>query len=224
MSALDDMRLLFDYLDAMGSLPFIIFDLSLARGLDYYTGVIYEAVLVEGTIQLGSISAGGRYDNLVGMFSSNGMQTPCVGVSIGVERVFTILEKKAEENGQLSATDIQVYIASIGAGYIPQRMRIAQKLWHANIAAEYSYHPNPKLKRQLDETLERNIPFMVVFGETEVEKGVVNLKAMGAHIEEEVPLDNLVARLLELGAIPVTHVSGTFDMDAAPGIPPASGL
>ena len=109
LSALKDMKLLMDYLDAMGSLPNIQFDMSLARGLDYYTGVIYEAVLVDGTSAVGSISAGGRYDNLVGMFSSSNQKTPCVGVSIGVERVFTIIEQKAEAQGlALEGADIQV--------------------------------------------------------------------------------------------------------------------
>ena len=77
--AMSEMKLLFTYLEAMGSLDYISFDMSLARGLDYYTGVIYEAVLVDGTSRLGSIAAGGRYDNLVGMFSISGQQTPCVG-------------------------------------------------------------------------------------------------------------------------------------------------
>jgi len=92
----------------MGSLQHVSFDLSLARGLDYYTGVIYEAVLLDGTSSVGSIAAGGRYDNLVGMFSPSGVQTPCVGVSIGVERVFAILERKADEPTALQSNTIQV--------------------------------------------------------------------------------------------------------------------
>ena len=67
---------------------------------------------------MGSIAAGGRYDNLVGMFSPSSVQTPCVGVSIGVERVFTIIEKKAEEKKIMQAATIQVFIASIGAGLV----------------------------------------------------------------------------------------------------------
>jgi hypothetical protein len=65
--------------------------------------------LTDGVSQLGSIAAGGRYDNLVGMFSASGQQTPCVGVSIGVERVFTILERKAAESSAAAQhSDIQV--------------------------------------------------------------------------------------------------------------------
>ena len=83
--------MLFTYCDAMGCLDNILFDFSLARGLDYYTGLIYEAVLTD-TDRVGSIAGGGRYDGLVGMFS--GKDIPAIGVSIGIERVFSILEEK----------------------------------------------------------------------------------------------------------------------------------
>lgn len=90
-----------------------MFDLSLARGLDYYTGVIYEAVLTQAGVPplasdsqngasseesagVGSVAGGGRYDGLVGMFDPKGRKVPCVGVSIGIERIFSIMEQKAE--------------------------------------------------------------------------------------------------------------------------------
>jgi histidyl-tRNA synthetase len=88
---IEEMELLFTYCDAMGCLDNILFDFSLARGLDYYTGLIYEAVLTD-TDRVGSIAGGGRYDGLVGMFS--GKDIPAIGVSIGIERVFSILEEK----------------------------------------------------------------------------------------------------------------------------------
>jgi len=198
-AAMADLKLLFDYLEAMGSLQYVSFDMSLARGLDYYTGVIYEAVLIDGSVAVGSIAAGGRYDNLVGMFSPAGVQTPCVGVSIGIERVFAIMEKKAEELNIMQTTGIQVYIASIGASLIAERMKIAQALWQANIAAEYPHQDNPKFKKQLDEALERGIPFMVVFGSEELARGVVKVKDMRKHTEVEVPLSELAATLLAQG-------------------------
>lgn len=94
LDALEDLRILFEYLEAMGKLEYISFDLSLARGLDYYTGVIYEAVCMNGNSQVGSIGGGGRYDNLVSMFQEAGKITPCVGVSVGIERVFTLMEER----------------------------------------------------------------------------------------------------------------------------------
>ena len=89
--ALEELEVLFKYLQAFGCLQSISLDLSLARGLDYYTGLIYETVLTTEN-GVGSISAGGRYDELVGMFS--GKKIPAVGVSIGIERVFILLEEK----------------------------------------------------------------------------------------------------------------------------------
>ena len=94
LDAMEDLRICFDYLDAMDKLRFISFDLSLARGLDYYTGIIYEAVCMNGNTQVGSIGGGGRYDNLVSMFQEAGKVTPCVGVSVGIERVFTLMEER----------------------------------------------------------------------------------------------------------------------------------
>jgi histidyl-tRNA synthetase len=88
--ALEDMSILFEYLDILKVHDYMLFDLSLARGLDYYTGLIYEAILTD-TDRVGSIAGGGRYDNLVGIFSKKTI--PSVGVSIGIERVFNILEE-----------------------------------------------------------------------------------------------------------------------------------
>lgn len=99
-----------------------MFDLSLARGLDYYTGIIYEAVLTQANVvpaanetsngapaeegvNVGSVAGGGRYDGLVGMFDPKGRKVPCVGVSIGIERIFSIMEQKAEVMHHLSSED-----------------------------------------------------------------------------------------------------------------------
>eukprot|EP00957_Ditylum_brightwellii_P054974 4166688-Ditylum_brightwellii.AAC.1 len=75
---MEDLRILFEYLEAMDKLKLISFDLSLAHGLDYYMGIIYEAVCMLGNTQVGSIGGGGHYDNLVSMFQEVGKITPCV--------------------------------------------------------------------------------------------------------------------------------------------------
>ncbi|KAG9490944.1 hypothetical protein GDO78_006328, partial [Eleutherodactylus coqui] len=93
LEGLNDMKILFQYLELFGVTDKISFDLRLARGLDYYTGVIYEA---EESVRLGSVAAGGRYDGLVGMFDPKGRKVPCVGFSIGMEKIFSIMERKAE--------------------------------------------------------------------------------------------------------------------------------
>lgn len=104
------MRKLFTYLTALGRIGKVSFDLSLARGLDYYTGLIYEIVLTDKTTELGSISGGGRYDNLIGMFCQH--QIPSVGGSIGIERLFTILEGRLKDKAKQNACEILV--ATVG--------------------------------------------------------------------------------------------------------------
>jgi histidyl-tRNA synthetase len=80
-----------------------------------------------------------------------------------------------------------------------ERMKISQILWKNNISAEFSHLDNPKFKKQLDESLERGIPFMVVFGEDEVARGVVKIKDMKNHVEIEIPTISLVDELKKMG-------------------------
>ena len=145
VKGLQGMQLLLKYCNAMGLSNKISFDLSLARGLDYYTGVIYECVLkaepkllANGTTEeqgtVGSVAGGGRYDNLVGMFDAKGKQVPCVGVSIGVERIFSVLEAKASAAGIKQRTnDIEVYVASAHKGLHEKRLGILNDLWNQGI-------------------------------------------------------------------------------------------
>jgi histidyl-tRNA synthetase len=190
--AFADLTLLFDYLDSMGALQYLSFDLSLARGLDYYTGVIYEAMLTD-TDRVGSIAAGGRYDTLVGMFSNK--QVPAVGVSIGIERILTILEENAEKAGKIRKNQTQVLVSSIGANLLSARMSLCRELWSAGICAEFLYDLDPKPKKQLDVALEQQIPFMIWIGEEELKKGLVKLKNMVKKTEIEVSRDTVVEQL-----------------------------
>ena len=199
MRALEDLRRLFEYLDAMGYLSHLSFDLSLARGLDYYTGLIYEVVLVNNPYGVGSIGAGGRYDHLVGMFNAGGKDIPCVGISIGVERVFTILERKAQDAGQLRCTPCSVLVTSIGKDMTAMRMKVAAMLWRAGISAEFGYQENPKLQKQLAYALETGINWVVVMGEEEVKEGKANLKNLKTHEEVTIPIESIVEELVKQG-------------------------
>jgi len=175
-----EMDTLFTYLEAYNCLDKISFDFSLARGLDYYTGLIYEAVLTD-TDRVGSIAGGGRYDGLVGMFSSK--PVPSVGVSIGIERVFAILEEKCKEDYTVRPTETQIFIAQLGKNLIEERMKILNELWAQGIKAETLYQENPKSQRQLEFTLESGSPLILWLGETEVEQGVVKIKSLNKHEE-----------------------------------------
>ncbi|XP_031623696.1 histidine--tRNA ligase, cytoplasmic-like [Contarinia nasturtii] len=210
VAGLEATKLLLNYCNILGLKDEIVFDLSLARGLDYYTGVIYEAVLKaeppavnnhsneagSAEERVGSIAGGGRYDNLVGMFDPRNKSIPCVGVSIGIERIFSVLEAKyAAEKIKMRTKNVDVYVASVHKGLYEKRLKITGDLWNAGIRAEHSYKLNPKLLVQLQHCEEYGIPYAVVFGDTELERGVVKLREVFSRKEEEVQLCSLAEEI-----------------------------
>ena len=214
-AGLEDMELLFDYLEAFGILSKVEFNLSLARGLDYYTGVIFE-VVTEGSapssttgqklqkaakkekisefdedrsndpsVGVGSVAAGGRYDELVGMFSGKA-QIPCVGISFGVDRIFSITKARMEASQNLTSirpTEVDVFVMAFGGkgftGLLKERMQVAKTLWDAGIKAEFAYKQKPKLPAQFKSAEQSGIPFAVILGEDEQAQGKVKIKEMG---------------------------------------------
>jgi histidyl-tRNA synthetase len=222
-AGIEDMALLMDYLEAFEVLDKMWFDLSLARGLDYYTGVIYE-VITEGStpptlsatqhggetakqvqrsskkekkpdfdddrsddpsIGVGSVAAGGRYDNLVDRFLPRA-QMPCVGVSFGVDRIFSITKARMDREHQLQslpATETDVYVMAFGGkgfdGMLPQRMAICRSLWDAGIKAEFSHKLKPKLQAQFKSAESDSVPYAIILGEEEQAAGKVKIKEMG---------------------------------------------
>jgi len=178
-----ELEVLFTYLEALNCLERICFDLSLARGLDYYTGVIYEAGQT-GPSAVGSIAAGGRYDGLVGMFA--GRKVPAVGVSIGIERILTIMEEAERQRaeGKVRAKATQVLVTSIPLKADPAamgpeaeaaataaaeadaitRMRVTASLWNAGLAAEYRFGLAPGWTTQVKDAAADGVPYLLVLG------------------------------------------------------------
>ena len=181
----EDLKLLFNYLEAFSIKDKIIFDPSLARGLDYYTGLIFEAVYIDENTKnnIGSIAGGGRYDNLVEMF--NVKQIPCVGFSIGVERIFNIIDKNINKN------NVQVYICSIGNN-IMYVMKLASELWENNIKTEYSYKENTKFLNQIDYCEKNKIQYAIIIGEDEIKNNKIKLRNVSTRYEIIVNRDNVV--------------------------------
>ncbi|CAG0893428.1 unnamed protein product [Darwinula stevensoni] len=205
---LELMRLFFSYCELFDITPHVSFDLSLARGLDYYTGIIFEAILLGYSSQpivngsgeeaggVGSVAGGGRYDNLVGMFDAKGKSVPCVGVSFGVERIFSIMEGKlTSENCSIRTTETQVYVASAQKGLLQERMKLTSFLWKNGIKTEQPYRSNPKLLAQLQYCEDRKIPLAIVLGQSEMEQGVVKLRDVQSREEEDVPRDHLLGAI-----------------------------
>jgi len=241
-AGLQDMDLLFSYLEAFDCLKNVSFDLSLARGLDYYTGIIYE-VVTEGSAPLantsaataappkaskkpakagadadedrssdpsvgvGSVAAGGRYDNLVGMFSGKA-QIPCVGISFGVDRIFSITKARmAEEKTaeQVRNNEVQAYVMAFGGkgftGLLKERMSVCATLWEAGLKAEFLYKVKPKLPNQFKAAEVNGVPFSVILGEEEIAQGKVKIKENGlreGHPEKDGVLVNLEDLVSEL--------------------------
>ncbi|CEL03356.1 Putative Histidyl-tRNA synthetase, mitochondrial (AFU_orthologue; AFUA_4G12920) [Aspergillus calidoustus] len=226
-----DMELLFNYLEAYEVLDKVSFDLSLARGLDYYTGLIYEVVTPLSTpegfaqsqdkkksksnksddpnVGVGSIAAGGRYDDLVNMFAKK-RQIPCVGISFGVDRIFTIMkqrnEREAEEgNSTVRPSEVDVFVMAFGGkgfnGLLAERMSVANQLWNAGIKTEFAPSVKPRLPQQFKLAEAGKVPLAVILGEDELAAGKVKLKELGlpeGHPEKEgylVSRDDLVEEI-----------------------------
>ncbi|KAM8910840.1 histidine--tRNA ligase isoform 2-T2 [Spinachia spinachia] len=203
-AGLSDIKLLFSYLQLFQVTDKVVFDLSLARGLDYYTGIIYEGVLTqagvapgsteaqngvpaEESVSVGSVAGGGRYDGLVGMFDPKGRKVPCVGVSIGIERIFSILEQRAEASPEkVRTTEVQVLVASAQKNLLEERLQLLAELWNAGIKAEVMYKKNPKLLSQLQYCEESGIPLVAILGEQELKDGVVKLRVVASREEVDV--------------------------------------
>ena len=193
--ALGEMGILFDYLEIMGIDKYCTFDLSLARGLDYYTGLIYETVLTD-TDKVGSISGGGRYDNLVGMFS--GKQIPAVGVSIGIERIFNILEEKYKDSSDIRSVEKEVFVAVIGKNLTKERLKVLNELWDNGIKAEILYNENPRMDKQMDYVVNNKIPFMIFIGENELKENKIKIKCMANSNEIMVEREKLIEEIKKL--------------------------
>jgi histidyl-tRNA synthetase len=189
------MGILFDYLEITGTDKYCTFDLSLARGLDYYTGLIYETVLTD-TDKVGSISGGGRYDNLVGMFS--GKQIPAVGVSIGIERIFNILEEKYKDSPDIRSVETEVFVAVIGKNLTKERFKVLNELWDNGIKAEILYNENPRMDKQMDYAVNNKIPFMVFIGENELKENKLKIKCMANSTEIMIERDKLIEEINKL--------------------------
>ncbi|RVX74656.1 hypothetical protein B0A52_01783 [Exophiala mesophila] len=235
----EEMEKLMKYLAVEESLDKVSFDLSLARGLDYYTGLIYE-VVTEGSapatvngsedskpksskpkkqlgedddrsddpsVGVGSVAAGGRYDNLVERFLP-GANMPCVGVSFGVDRIFSITKAriaKGEKFSYITSSATDVYVMAFGgkefSGMIEERMHIRRLLRRAGYIAELAPKEKPKPQVQFKRGEKAGAPFAVILGEEEQARGEVRLKQMGlpeGHPEKDgvlVKVENLVGEV-----------------------------
>lgn len=166
----------------------LVFEPTLARGLDYYTSTIFE-VEIEG-YNAGSVCGGGRYDKLIGGFT--GRDVPAVGFAFGFDRLLEALEQLNLLPAAPTAT--RVLVTAFSDELLTTSLGLASRLRNEGINAEVSLEAN-KLEKQLKYADKKGIPFVLIQGPEEVKKNVVQLKDMKAQIQEELTLDAAVEKL-----------------------------
>ena len=170
LKGLDELEELFGLIDAAGVSAPVEIDLSLARGLNYYTGAIFEVKALDFAI--GSICGGGRYDNLTGIFGLPDMSG--VGISFGADRIYDVLQGLDKfPAGLKSATTL--LFANMGTEEVRYILPVAKALREKGVAVEV-YPDSSKLKKQFDYADRKAIPFLSITGGNEMEAGQVNVK------------------------------------------------
>jgi histidyl-tRNA synthetase len=166
--------------------PHLEFDVTLARGLSYYTGAIFEVKV--NNVGIGSISGGGRYDNLTGAFGLPGVSG--VGFSFGVDRIYDVMEELGLFPAQ-SATSTRVLLVAFDAEAQRYALPVLRQLREAGINSEL-YPDTAKLKKQLDYANAKGIPYVVLIGSNEMATGQLALKDMTAGTQQSLELEALI--------------------------------
>ena len=164
-------------------------DLTLARGLNYYTGTIFEVKALD--VEIGSITGGGRYDNLTGVFGMDGMSG--VGISFGADRIYDVLNQLDLYPAD-SLKTTQVMFVNFGEKEAAYLLPVMARVRAAGIRAEL-YPEAAKMKKQMGYADAKKIPFVALVGENEMADGKINLKNMQSGEQESVGMDELIEKI-----------------------------
>ena len=194
MKGVEEMRFILNTIGALdtpkGSLNNELqLDLTLARGLNYYTGAIFEVKALD--VQIGSITGGGRYDNLTGVFGMPGMSG--VGISFGADRIYDVLNQ-LDLYPQETVTGTKLLFINFGEKETAYCMPIARLCREAGIATEV-YADSVKMKKQMSYANALSIPFVALAGENEMNEGKVTLKNMTTGEQSLVTPEELIAAI-----------------------------
>ena len=185
MKGVEETRFIFNALDALKLNNEVQFDITLARGLNYYTGAIFEVKALD--TPMGSISGGGRYDNLTGIFGMPGLSG--VGISFGADRIYDVLNAlNLYPEDTIETT--RVMFVNFGEKETACCMQLASALRRNGIAVEI-YPDNTKMKKQMAYANAKNIPFVAMVGENEMATSQVSLKNMVTGEQQTVAFDEL---------------------------------
>ena len=189
MEGITELKVLLDNCSKSKQNPNLVIDPSLARGLNYYTGTIFE-VKANG-VQMGSIGGGGRYDDLTGLFGVKGIAG--VGISFGVDRTYDVMEELQvfPENIQRGTT---VLLFHTGETQQQALLALAEDLRNEGVASEL-YHEQVKFDKQFKYAEKKAIPFVIILGSDEVQKGTIVVKNLASGKQEEVDFQTLIQLL-----------------------------
>jgi histidyl-tRNA synthetase len=186
---------IFEALEQLGINKNIVeFSPTLARGLDYYTGLIFEIEIENYTV--GSVCGGGRYDNLIGMFA--GRQIPAVGFSLGFDRILEAMEELKLFPAELNNSSTKVLVTIFSEELKQQSIEICSRLRSNNINTELylsEIKEKSPLEKQLKYANQKQIPYVIIFGPEEKEKNVVTLKNLMNREQIQKPLDEIIKQV-----------------------------
>ena len=181
LKGIEELTFIENQISALGlQTAFLDLDVTIARGLNYYTGAIFEIAAPAG-VQMGSIGGGGRYDDLTSIFGLKGMSG--IGISFGLDRIGLVMEELDLFPASLSST-VEVLCLNFGNAEALQSMKLLQRLRAMGKKAEL-YPDAAKIKKQMDYANKRSIPFVAMIGESELAKGTFVLKNMLTGTQEE---------------------------------------
>ena len=189
LKGIEETRFILDTLKTLGLKNDIQLDLTLARGLNYYTGAIFEVKALD--VQIGSITGGGRYDNLTGIFGMPGISG--VGISFGVDRIYDVLNA-LDLYPKDSLNTTQVLFINFGEKETAYCLPIINKVRVEGIRAEI-YPDSAKMKKQMSYANAKQIPFVVLAGDNEIAAGKVTLKNMETGEQQLVTPEELISAL-----------------------------
>lgn len=185
MQGIAEMTSIFGYVEALGLTLPVELDLSLARGLNYYTGAIFEVKSLDFAI--GSISGGGRYDDLTGIFGLP--DTSGVGISFGADRIYDVL-LGLDLFPSETAQSVRAMFVNFDGDEKMQSLKLLRELRSAGIAAEI-YPESAKIKKQFDYATKKNIPFMIFIGSDEVRNCVATVKNITTGEQQQIAFADL---------------------------------
>ncbi len=186
---IEELEFVLTNIEALNPVNPIVLDITLARGLNYYTGSIYE--VTAQNVSMGSIGGGGRYDDLTGIFGLKNLSG--IGISFGLDRIYLVMEELGLfENAQ--KTRPEILFLNFGEKEALYSLQAIQQLRKNNIKAEL-YPDTGKIKKQMNYANRRNIPYVAIAGTDEMEQENFTLKNMKTGEQEKIDLDTLINKL-----------------------------